>query len=350
MAKAPDFDSQLAAMEAAAPMAPEPGDADFPTHDGTQSEFDPEDVTEGGAEGEAVYSSEEDDDGAQPAQGAADPKKAADPKAGAQAADAGTQALKAIETELGNMKAQAKQERERRRASDAALAQRDAIIAQNQREMAEMQALFNQITNPAPDPETNIVEAYKHLQAQLQRQQAAQAARQQAAQQTQQQLQFTQRFKSTVEDFEAEFTQTQPDYPEASDWLVAQEQKRLEMLGMAPDQAERESINVAVQLARIALQNGKNPAEVAWALAQQQGFKPKREAEAAAAAAAQPNGQQKIAQLKQGAAAAKTMGGGGTKDAAGQPTLKHANSLDGAAGASAREKWLNDMIKGKQRA
>lgn len=345
-----DIEAQLAALEEKAPLTDDGDDGNPPAEVIEHKPYV--------APGDPANSKPFVDPAAEAAKaaGEADPTKA-NPPVDPNAAPADDHPeLATLRQKLNDKEGLAKKERELRRQEQAARQQMASQFEQQRQEMARLQAVINQITNPAPDPEVNVVEALKYTQAQLAQRQQADLQRFQQQQQINQQNAFVNNLKTTVEDFEAEFAESQPDYHEASDWLVDMEQKRMEALGLPPAQAEQMAIRTAIQMANMAVQNGRNPAEVAWNLAQQQGWKKAGAAPAAGAqpaAGAAPNVQQqaaeKLAQLRAGQDAAKTMNGGGNPGSGGPPSLKDVLNLHGAAAESAQDKWLDDMIKGRSR-
>lgn len=321
---ADEIESALAAMEDKAPLTPEPGDEGFqPTAPPTAQSAPP--VAE------------------QPA-GAA-PKAPDVPEI-----EALRQRLADIEKRATDKEGQAAAERARRRQAEAQAIQYRQQVEQFQQQMAAARerAQMRQI----PDPEENVVEALKYERALRLRNEQMQQQRMQQQAQVNQQMQFVNQLKSTVEDFEAEFRDKNPEYDDAANYLVDTEQKRLEMAGVPTPQAEQMAINWAVNMASMMVNQGKNPAQVAWEAAQMIGWKPKgaagaggqsaaTNAFAAAAAGGQTlmDAQAKLAAQQAGQAAARTMGGGGVANNDAE-TLSAGLSLKGAAFDSWAEKFL----------
>lgn len=322
---ADEVETALAALEERAPLTPEPGDENF------QQQPVPA-PAEAGAQPPAGTDAE-----AAKTQGGEVPELEALKKK-----------LADYEKRVTDKDGQAAAERARRRAAEQQAAQFRQQVEQFQRQMAEAQ--MRQRMGKVPDPEENVVEALKYERMlRLAREREAQAQQAQQAQ-LNQQMQFVTQLKNTVEDFEAEFREQQPEYDEAANFLVDTEQKRLELAGVPKPQAEQMAINWAVNMASMMVQQGKNPAQVAWEAAAMMGWKPKgaqdqgaAAAAVAAAAAGQPQavaaGQQKLAAQKAGQDAAKTLGGGGARNTE-VDSLSAIVNLKGAAFDSAVEKFL----------
>lgn len=250
--------------------------------------------------------------------------------------------LAEIEKRAADKDGQAASERARRRQAEAqARAASEQLAAIQQR---IMQAQQRARMGNAPDPEENVVEALKYeRQLRLAREQQD-AQRMQQMQATQQQANYINELKTTVEDYEAEFRAQNPDYDEAAEWLVDMEQRRLEMTGVPKEQAEQYAINWAVNMTSLMLQQGKNPAQVAYEAAKMMNWQPKggkAQSQVEAAVAAAAAGQQKLAQQKAGQSAAKTMSGGGIAQSS-SDSLSHGNTLKGAA----FDKWAEKFLSG----
>jgi hypothetical protein len=287
-----EIESALAAMEDKAPLTPEPGDDGFqPTAaPGASSSPAPNDTA---------------------------PKSADVPE------------IEALRTKLADKEGQAAAERNRRRQVEAQAIQYRQQVEQYQQQIAAAQerARMRRI----PDPEENVVEALKYERALRMRNEQIQSQRMQQQAQVNQQMQFVSQLKSTVEDYEADFRDKNPDYDDAANYLVDTEQKRLEMAGVPTPQAEQMAINWAVNMASMMINQGKNPAQVAWEAAQMTGWRPKGQAVA--------NGQAKLNAQMAGQQSARTMGGGGVANNDAE-TLSAGLNLKGAAFDSWAEKFL----------
>lgn len=200
---------------------------------------------------------------------------------------------------------------------------------------------FRQLQQQAPDPyeHPEAARAWQQQQQELQARlfQAEQQRQQQAIQRQEQERQF-QFVNQTVEDIEAEFKASNPDYDDATEHLLSTQQKLLEGMGYPPQVAAEQVGMWSLSVATQAIQSGKNPAQVAYQLAKEMGYRPKgSDAETAA---------QKLANMKAGQNSAKTLSGGGA-GVKGGTSLKQIASLEGAAFDSAMEKWLSDSIRGR---
>lgn len=127
-----------------------------------------------------------------------------------------------------------------------------------------------------------------------------------AQQRQMQESQRMQQLSSVVSSHEAAFVGKNPDYHDAVNHLRESRLAEYEMLGYPPEQriaiVAQEGINLAIS----ALQNGKDPAEVAYSLAAARGYKrvePKKEPDKAKA-------EEAIDRLEKGAKASKTLSGG----------------------------------------
>src|SRR5208337_1715706 len=85
---------------------------------------------------------------------------------------------------------------------------------------------------------------------------------------------------------ESEFVRATPDYGAASDFLRQSRDAELAALGMPPQQRLASIQAEAVQLAALALQANRNPAELVYSLARSRGYAPRAAAAAEAAQAA----------------------------------------------------------------
>ncbi len=97
----------------------------------------------------------------------------------------------------------------------------------------------------------------------------------------------------------------------------------------------------SASVAQQAIAANRNPAEMAYAMAQKMGYVPASKRNGGAQAAAE-----KLAAIKAGQGSAQTLSGGGAAQA-GRTSLKTIANLEGAAFDSAMDKWLNDSIKGR---
>lgn len=213
-------------------------------------------------------------------------------------------------------------------------------------EQAQQQQIMQRLQAPPPDPyaQPDEARAWQQQQAELSRQFFAQeqqrVAQMKAAQQQEQQFAY---LNSEVESYENEFRAQNPDYDEATDHLLGMQQRLLEGMGYSPDQANAVVADFAMRVTQQALQAGRDPAKTAYEMAREMGYVPKaqRQAQAATATAAE-----KLANMKAGQESAKTLSGGGA-GAKGGTSLKQIAGLEGAAFDSAMDKWLTDAIRGR---
>lgn len=320
-----DLDTQLSAVIEKAPMTLQEGDEGFDAARGTPAPPKTEVSVD-----DAVV------------------EKTAEEKAAAAAAEENDievirKKLADIEKKAADKDGQAAAERAKRRAAEAAIKQRDDMLARYQQQEAQMRARSRM--GNVPDPEENVVEALKYERAlRMQReQQEAQRYQQTAVQQ--QQIEYVSQLKTNVEDFEAEFRESHPDYDEAAEWLVDMEQRKLELAGTPKAQAEQYALNWAINMAQMGINQGKNPAQMAYEAAKMMNWQPKAAVVDPAAALAAEQAKQlaaqqaKMATQKAGQDAAKTIGGGGVQKS-GMLSLSQIGELKGAAFDSAMEKYL----------
>lgn len=270
----------------------------------------------------------------------ADPAKAAEPEKAA-APDIGEEAKKHID----NMKAQAREEREKRRAEAARAEAAEQRAAQLEANMRQLMAQVQQNQQKAPDPEVDVVAALKFTQAQLAQAQQRQAAEAQQRAVLAQQNQVATTIKNKVEDFEAEFKADNPDYDDALEYVLDTKEAEFELAGYPKDMAKQHAARWAMNAAAAMLQTGKNPAEQGYALAKRMGYAPKQPTPDPAVIAAQQANAQKLANIKDGQQATSKMAGGGTSSTFGG-SLKEIANLEGAAFDSASEKFLRQMTRG----
>lgn len=178
------------------------------------------------------------------------------------------------------------------------------LAADLQAKWEKMEAKFNTPEPAMPDPEADPVAALKALTGEFQRlkgETAEQARqRQQAEQHQAAQREFLGRYQAAA----AEFVQAKPDFMAAYSHLRADRAAELAAMGFAGPQAqhilEQEEFGIAAQ----AFQQGRNPAEVMYALAARRGYK---------AAEAKPDAKAPdLKTIAAGQAAAGTLSGSGS--------------------------------------
>ncbi len=153
-----------------------------------------------------------------------------------------------------------------------------------------------------PDPEKDMVGAVRmtaeevKVLSDFKRQLEAQAAQSQAIQAV----------MGHASQLETRFAQDAPDYQAASEFLRTSRAQELSAFGL--DQFRVRQILAAekLQLAHAALQQGRNPAEIVYALAKMRGYAPK--APAAQAAAGGEGEAAKLARIAKGQEAGASLG------------------------------------------
>jgi hypothetical protein len=119
-----------------------------------------------------------------------------------------------------------------------------------------------------PDPEKDAVGAIRmtaeevKVLSDFKRQLETQAA----------QSQMVQAVMGQASQLEAEFERATPDYRAAGDFLRGSRAQELTALGLDPVRVQQVIAAESVQLAHAALQRGRNPAEVVYALAKTRGY------------------------------------------------------------------------------
>lgn len=123
-----------------------------------------------------------------------------------------------------------------------------------------------------PSPEDDIFEAVKYTQEQLK---AIREAQEESKRREQQAASY-QQFYQTTRTAEQEFAAKVPDYNDALGHLRTLRVQELQAFGVTDAQAiERDIAQQAQAIAAHALRMGKNPGELAYALAKTRGYQPK---------------------------------------------------------------------------
>lgn len=172
---------------------------------------------------------------------------------------------------------------------------------------------------PAPDFDTNPAEWLKHqLETTGKTVQQLQAERE-AEQKRNAAIQSEQQFIARVQAQEAEYTKEAPDYPDAVTFLRDKRIRMFELAGMSQQEAAQAVYGESLYYSQMALQQGRNPAEVFYSLAREYGFTgPKKPAPAA---------EQKLEKLAKGQEKSSRMSAGG--ESAENTTLAQLAELDG---------------------
>jgi len=219
------------------------------------------------------------------------------------------------------------QERQRRRDAEE----------RNQRLESQFKELMGRVGPQTPpeqqtqEPTVNddplaVIEQLQQERVERQRQEAIQAQQQQ---QYQQQAEQVQRLGRDFDEYEQAYLKEQPDYIEAVQHLVRTRAEQLQQFGMTnPEQLEAQVKAEVAQLGATALSNGRDPARAAYHMAKTMGYAPQGS-----------NPQQRLANVRAGQAAAKTLSGGGKGVASGM-TINDINELTGKEFDEAVEKML----------
>jgi len=201
--------------------------------------------------------------------------------------------------------------------------QRFAGLEQQLREMREGQ---KKVADPAPKEETPpdyLTDPKGYVD--WQRNQAEKRVNevlqplQQSHQQTEQQRQVEAQINDIVtkaSTYEVEFTKANPRYMDALGHIRQLRMAEAEALGIPQAHAMQALRNQELQLAAFALQNGKNPAELAYNLALRLGFNPESNAGAQGQQKAAEQSEQEKLEMAAKRERAQSMGGqGGGGDA-----------------------------------
>jgi hypothetical protein len=183
-------------------------------------------------------------------------------------------------------------------------------------EIAEFRASRQQpqVEEVAPDPNEDPIGALEWMQKQF----AAQAEKQQAQQKETAEQAATRMIGERVTSLEADFVASQPDYYDAINHLRQSRANELLELGADPDEVDGMVSREILAGVRDALNQGLNPARVAYSYAKQRGFKP-----------AGQSAEASLDRIAEGQKAAKSLSGvgGGAKDL----TPEYVSTLKGAA-------------------
>lgn len=181
---------------------------------------------------------------------------------------------------------------------------------QSSRELAEMREKFRlwheavQKQNE-PQPPKFEEDPANHLKYQMEAQarelEELRQFRNQQAQLTQQQ-QAIQRFQYDFNNYEAQFTQEQPDYLNAAQYIASLWQSEIELSGVPQEQVGQAYFWKVAQFANAAIRRGENPASAVYELAKRAGYKPQEPQK--------PEAEKKIETLQKGQEASKSLGSG----------------------------------------
>lgn len=159
--------------------------------------------------------------------------------------------------------------------------------------------------------------------------------------QTREQQELTQ-FSNHVMAKEHEYVAANPEYPQAIEFLKNAREQEMRVLGLNDQQIALSLANEARQTAAYALQTEQNPAELFHALAKQRGFQVKAPEAPAAPVPPAPAAMERLANLRKGHQASKSVasGGGGAPDSA--PSLSAIAQMEGEAFDAM---WKNGSVK-----
>lgn len=179
-------------------------------------------------------------------------------------------------------------ERERRKQVEKDLAELKEKFARGDERMKIMQELQAKAEKPAetekvdedpePDPEEDVFAYIKWQQREMGRLREANTKTTETFEETRQQADAATEQAQMVQSYEraaTEYAKTEPKFFEAYQHLLDSRHRELEFLGYT-DQNERAQIlhNEEMTIARHALANRKNPAEIMHGLAKERGFAP----------------------------------------------------------------------------
>lgn len=166
-------------------------------------------------------------------------------------------------------------ERERRKAAEAAARERELELVKLQERLKLLEtppkAAEPKQEMAPPDPDEDVFAAVKHDRNEL----AALKERIQQVDAQQQQARQIEYIATSVKAAEAEFEKSTPDYNDAVTHLRDGRMRELMLWGATEQQAMQTVQQEALQIAAQALRMRKSPAEMAYELARQRGYRPK---------------------------------------------------------------------------
>jgi predicted nucleic acid-binding Zn-ribbon protein len=108
----------------------------------------------------------------------------------------------------------------------------------------------------------------------------------------------------------SQYAQQNPDYNERFNFVQNRRMKEFELLGVPQESWQAQLENESIQLARVAMQQGRNPAELLSELATHWGY----QGQTAPESPNQETNEQNLTRLEQGQKAASTLSSGGQSD------------------------------------
>lgn len=165
------------------------------------------------------------------------------------------------------------QERKERQAWQTTAAQQQQQLSETLKMLQERAKLIpenerSQAPDPNSDPQGYAVWEYERLR----KESAENAAWRQQQTQLAQQNQQLQQAAAWTQAQEAEYTKTQPKYPDAFKFAVEARTKEFTALGLNPAQIQQALQADNQQILGLAIQQSKNPAQLIWDYAQAKGF------------------------------------------------------------------------------
>jgi hypothetical protein len=109
----------------------------------------------------------------------------------------------------------------------------------------------------------------------------------------------------------SQYAQQNPDYNERFNFVQNRRMKEFELLGVPQEQWQAQLENESIQLARVAMQQGRNPAELLSELATHWGYQPQQTQQPTVQT---ETNEQNLQRLEQGQKAASTLSSGGQSD------------------------------------
>lgn len=192
------------------------------------------------------------------------------------------------------------EERERRKDAERRVQEAEQRY---QRDMQLLNERLQRIEKPPvqiPDVQTDPVTNFDHRIGQLAQKTDQVLQQTQEWQQAQQRQQVIANLAQGVMQDAAVFKSTTPDFNDAYDHLNSMRTRELVALGVPEDAAKAKAVRELDEACIVWKHEGRNPAQVAYSLAQARGYTVKTQTDA-----------DKIASQQKGVAAAKTIGGGG---------------------------------------
>lgn len=207
-----------------------------------------------------------------------------------------------LQKEIESYKTVSMKERRQRQQIESRYNQLNETVNRIQARIREREEAAKKGDEPEiPDVENDPIGALKFMQDKIARyeQQQAQEAQQRA--QFEQQAKAIGQLKTHLDQADAEFTQENPDFPEAAQYYAQIKMQEFMGFGMSQDEAYRNLQAHVIDMSNRALQRGYSPQQIAYDMAKRMGFRSQAERSAPSP----------LSHVKKGQAAAKTMSGGG---------------------------------------